>query len=248
MEKKILAVVDGREITSEHLAFLVQTIGNERAKQFQSEEGQSQLLQELINQELFYSYALEKGLEKHEAYVQEVEIVQANLLKSYAVRRFLEEVVVDATAAQTFYQENPEQFQKPETVKASHILVATLEEATAVKASIEAGLTFEEAATLNSSCPSKERGGDLGQFGRGQMVPEFEKAAFELEVGAISEPVQTQFGFHLIRVDGQQPAETLEFEAVKDQIERHLTQQTQNQAYFAQIDALKNQYTVTIAE
>ena len=62
-------------------------------------------------------------------------------------------------------------------------------------------LTFEEAAVKYSTCPSKEEGGNLGSFGRGMMVPEFEEAAFNLDLNVVSEPVQTQFGYHLIKVE-----------------------------------------------
>ena len=164
MEHKILAVVDGRNITSEHLNFLVQTIGPERSKQFQGEEGQAQLLQELINQELFYSYAIEKGLNHHDSYKKEVEIVQANLLKSYAVRNYLDQITLDADAVAKFYDEHPQQFQKPAMVRASHILVKTSEEAQNLLDLINEGAAFETVASENSTCPSKDRGGDLGEF------------------------------------------------------------------------------------
>jgi len=248
VETKILAIVDGREITQEHLAFLLQTIGPERAKQFQSEDGQAQLIQELINQELFYSYALEQGLDQHDSYLNEVAIVKANLLKSYAVRRFLNDVIVEQDEVQAFYDENPSQFKTPETVQASHILVATEEDAMEVKSALSEGLTFEEAALKYSSCPSKDRGGDLGQFGRGQMVPEFEAAAFSLDLNTISEPVKTQFGFHLIRVANKNDGGVMSFDEVKDKVKQHLEQQKQNTAYFNQIDALKKQFSVTVQE
>lgn len=86
-------------------------------------------------------------------------------------------------------------------VRASHILVATEEEALNIKKGIEEGkVTFEEAASEFSMCPSGSRGGDLGYFPKGMMVPEFEKASFESEINKVSEPVKTQFGFHLIKV------------------------------------------------
>lgn len=83
-------------------------------------------------------------------------------------------------------------------VKASHILVKTLEEATALKAKIKTYDDFAMLAEQHSLCPSKAKGGDLGSFGRGQMVKPFEDASFSLNVGEFSEPVQTQFGYHLI--------------------------------------------------
>jgi len=85
-------------------------------------------------------------------------------------------------------------------VRASHILVKDEETAKKLKAEIEGGLDFAEVAKKNSMCPSKENGGDLGSFGKGQMVKEFEDVAFSLDVGAVSSPVKTQFGYHLIVV------------------------------------------------
>lgn len=87
-----------------------------------------------------------------------------------------------------------------EKVKASHLLVETKEEAEKLREEILAGKEFAEVAKEVSKCPSGRMGGDLGYFGRGQMVPEFDSAAFTLPVGEVSEPVQTQFGWHLLVV------------------------------------------------
>ena len=85
-------------------------------------------------------------------------------------------------------------------VHALHILVKTEEEAKGLLEEIKNGATFEKLAEMKSMCPSGKRGGDLGWFGRGMMVKEFEDAAFSLEAGKVSEPVKTQFGWHLIKV------------------------------------------------
>lgn len=85
-------------------------------------------------------------------------------------------------------------------VRASHLLVSTKEEAEKLREEILAGKDFGDVAAEVSKCPSGARGGDLGFFGKGQMVPEFEEAAFTLEKGELSEPIQTQFGWHLLIV------------------------------------------------
>lgn len=87
-----------------------------------------------------------------------------------------------------------------QSVRASHILVNTKEEAVSIKSKIDKGENFEALAKKYSKCPSGQNGGDLGYFGRGEMVPSFETAAFELPVGKVSDPVKTQFGWHLIKV------------------------------------------------
>jgi parvulin-like peptidyl-prolyl isomerase len=86
-------------------------------------------------------------------------------------------------------------------VRAKHILVETQQQAEEIKSEIEAGKTFEEAAAEYSTCPSSSKGGDLGFFKKGVMVPEFEEAAFSLPVGDVSKPIETQFGWHLIKVE-----------------------------------------------
>lgn len=93
--------------------------------------------------------------------------------------------------------EDPTQFK---TVRASHILVDSEDDAWAIKSRITEGEDFEKLAKEYSKCPSKDKGGDLGFFNRGQMVPEFEYAAFSTPVGEVSDPVKTRFGWHLIKV------------------------------------------------
>lgn len=90
-----------------------------------------------------------------------------------------------------------------EQVRASHILVEDQATADRLKKEIEGGTSFEQAAKDHSKCPSSREGGDLGWFGRGQMVKPFEDAAFGLQSGQVSSPVKTQFGYHLIKVTGQ---------------------------------------------
>lgn len=87
---------------------------------------------------------------------------------------------------------------------ARHILVAGEEECEALKSEIEAGADFGDIARQHSTCPSGQRGGDLGQFGPGMMVPEFDKVVFSAEIGEVQGPVQTQFGYHLIEVTSRE--------------------------------------------
>jgi peptidyl-prolyl cis-trans isomerase C len=84
-------------------------------------------------------------------------------------------------------------------VRASHILVMSLNEAVNIHEQISNGVSFETLAQQNSKCPSGRNGGDLGEFGRGQMVKPFEDAAFGLNVGSLSDPIKTQFGYHIIK-------------------------------------------------
>ena len=135
-----------------------------------------------------------------------------------------------------------------EGVNASHILVDSEEKALAILADIKAGkVTFEEAAAEHSSCPSGQRGGNLGDFGRGQMVPEFDTAVFEMEVGEITEaPVKTQFGYHLIKLNSKNVDETPTFEEVEGQLREMLLNDKRRRAYESRINQLKILYPVDI--
>ncbi len=100
--------------------------------------------------------------------------------------------------AMAAFDEDTEKVYK--TVRAEHILVDTEDQAWAIKSRVTEGESFEELAKQYSKCPSKEKGGDLGYFVRGQMVPEFENAAFSTPIGGVSDPVKTRYGWHLIKV------------------------------------------------
>ena len=123
---------------------------------------------------------------------------------------------------QKYYEDNSEMFKSEETASAKHILVDTLEQMQEIKTEITNGMSFEEAAQKYSKCPSAAQGGSLGSFTRGRMVPEFEKAAFELEVGEISEPVKTQFGYHLIQLDEKSLEEAKSLEESKHMIVKNI--------------------------
>ena len=150
------------------------------------------------------------------------------------------ETKVSEEEVKAFYNENPQHFNKPEQVQASHILcgkrgitedeyAAELEKIKAAKARLDAGEAFADVAKDVSTCPSSARGGDLGMFGKGQMDPAFEKAAFSLEVGETSDIVKSSFGYHIIKVTDKQEAQTVPFEEAKENITRYLEQQQQRE-------------------
>ncbi|MEG0711910.1 MAG: peptidylprolyl isomerase, partial [Niameybacter sp.] len=143
-----------------------------------------------------------------------------------------------------YFNNHKDTFRAAATARAQHILVDSKEKAEEILAEINAGLTFEDAAKQYSSCPSSERGGDLGEFGRGQMVPEFENAVFSMEVDEVSAPVQTQFGYHIIKLVSINSGAEPEFEATKDQVKQFLMSAKHNDIYTAKQAELKAKYTV----
>ncbi|WP_372846011.1 peptidylprolyl isomerase [Pontiella sp.] len=185
-----------------------------------------------------------------------------NIRSEMATRQFLEsktEGVAAATEAEAleYYNANPDRFQTPEGVSASHILLGfdegdTDETKAAKKAKLEkirgdiiAGtISFEDAAMANSTCPSKEEGGSLGTFGKGRMVPEFEVAAFTQEIDEVGDIVETQFGYHIIKVTDRTEAGTVSFDEAKEQLLSGLSGQKKQEAVQAFIKSLRDSATI----
>ncbi len=159
-----------------------------------------------------------------------------------------------------FYRDNPQSFVSPEQVRASHILMAVEQGASEeqrsqkrldlaeIKGRIEKGADFGEMAAKVSDCPSKARGGDLGYFQRGKMVPAFEEAAFAMKVGEISEIVETQFGYHLIKVTDHQEPKKASLDEVRSQIEDMLNRQSKDKAIGEYVAKLREDAEIRYAE
>lgn len=246
MENKILAIVNGREITENDVKANISRFPRERQSQFYNEEGRKQLLDQMISFELIYNEALENGIEKDEQYLAQLELAKKELLTQASINKLLSEVSVSDSEVEEYYSANKDMFVAPGTVTAKHILVDSKEKANEIRTEIESGKSFEEAAQEYSSCPSKAEGGNLGSFSKGQMVPEFEEAAFNLELGVVSEPVQTQFGFHLIKVEDKEESNSKSFDEVKSMISNNILQERQNFKFMSATDDLKKKYKVEI--
>ncbi|MBS4536568.1 peptidylprolyl isomerase [Clostridium sp. D2Q-14] len=244
MENKVLAVVEGREITEQDLQLLLQSLGQQQAMQFNSEEGREKLLEELINQELFYLDAKERKLDEEDEFKAELEKAKDNLLKQYSMRALLNKIDVTDEEVTEYYNSNKDMFKQGEQAQAKHILVDNEEKANKIIKEINDGLSFEEGAKKYSTCPSKEKGGDLGFFTKGRMVPEFEEAAFDMNVGEISEPVKTQFGYHIIKLEDKKDEKQLSLDEVSVQLKQQLIGMKQNKLYLDKTNKLKEKYSV----
>ena len=243
-EQKILATVHGRNITETDLTDLLSRLDKQTAARFQSEAGKKQLLDELVKQELMLLDALNKGFDKDAEFLNEMEKVRISLLKQYAAGKALAGVEVTEDEAEAYYNEKGDEFQNSEEVNACHILVSTKEEAEKVCAEISGGKEFADAATEYSSCPSAAKGGDLGWFGKGMMVPEFETAAFALAENEISGPVESQFGWHVIKLAGKKEAAKMAFDEVKGEILQKLHGEKQEKVFTEYMNTLSGQYEV----
>ena len=170
------------------------------------------------------SAGLEQALTQYGMTVDDLkgQIKSTLLLEAIAAK----DVTIEEEELKTYYDENKEQYEEPEQVKARHILVADEETAKNVLKKLETGEDFAEVAKEMSTDPgSKEKGGDLGFFEKGMMDPSFEESAFSLDIGETSPPVKSMFGYHIIRVEEKKPERLPPFEEVRDDVVRQVTKQ-----------------------
>lgn len=243
MDNKVLAVVAGEEITEADLNDFLRNVPKEQQAYLSSPQVREQYLEQLIALRMFSKQGEKEKLEETDEFKEILESARKDILAQMMIAKLLKDLDVTDEEAKDYYESNKRQFAKGETVSAKHILVKEEEECNTILAAIENGeKTFEDAARESSTCPSGQQGGDLGEFGKGQMVPEFEKAAFEAEVGQVVGPVKTSFGYHLIKVEKKNEASETPFEQVAGSIKGRMLQQKQNDAYNAKVKELKEKY------
>lgn len=174
------------------------------------------------------------------------------VLRALIDQEVASKITVGPNDAKEFYDKNPEYFKTPEMVRASHILVTVAKDATPedktkalakikdVQKKIQGGADFAEEAKAVSDCPSKEKGGDLDFFQKGQMVPAFETAAFALKPGQMSDVVETEYGYHLIKVTDKKEAGVVAFDEIKPRIEQQIKNEKVGQQLAQYVEQLKS--------
>jgi len=244
MDNKILASVGNFSVTEADVNAMIASLA-QRGKNYNTAEGRAIVIDQLINQKLLLMDAVRNLYEREPEFKAQLARVKEELLVNYAIEKAVSSVRVTDAELKTYFDEHPEQFAGEATVNASHILVADEAQANDILAKINAGeISFEDAAKQYSSCPSSAEGGCLGDFGRGQMVPEFDQACFEMAEGELRGPIKTQFGFHLIKLNKINAAEPMQFEQIKEQLRQNLAAEKQQKAYQSKINQLKILYPV----
>jgi peptidyl-prolyl cis-trans isomerase C len=259
-----LAMKTGRQVTEQELAQIKPTLMEELINQelmyqaalkqktaINEEEYQarwSQVEKQAASDARFSEEIKKTGYSMDEIKQQ---IRRQFLINQFAREKFLDPVAITEAEIRGFYEAHKKDFIRPEQVRAQHILIkpaapddvnskaTALKKIQDIKKKLDETKDFDALAMEYSQCPSSKKGGDLGFFGRGEMTPPFEEAAFALGVNDISDIVETQFGYHILKVTGKTAETSVSFEEVKADIEATLVREKAEKAMGAFLDSEK---------
>jgi len=222
---RVLAKVNGSEIRQSDVNVAEEELGPSLA-QMDPAAKQENVLSFLIDMKIVAKAAEDKKIENTEDFKKRLAFARDRLLMDKLLASEGKAAITDE-AMKAVYADASKQITSEEEVHARHILVPTEEEAKKVEDELKKGADFAELAKKESKDPGASDGGDLGFFTKEQMVPEFSKVAFALEPGKISDPVKTQFGWHIIKVEEKRARKAPTFDQVKPQIEQFVTRKAQ---------------------
>ncbi|MDE2065839.1 MAG: peptidylprolyl isomerase [Bradyrhizobium sp.] len=221
----VLAKVNGSEIRQSDMTLAEEELGPSLEKMDPASKKEN-LLAFLIDMKIVSKAAEDKKIDNTDEFKKRLAFARNRLLMDQLLANEGKVATTDE-AMKKVYDEAAKQIAGEQEVHARHILVETEDEAKAVKAELDKGADFAELAKKKSKDPGASDGGDLGFFTKDQMVPEFSAAAFALEPGKISDPVKSQFGWHIIKVEEKRYRKPPEFDQVKSQIETYVTRKAQ---------------------
>ena len=228
----ILATVNGKNITKQEAETFVKSQSPQASFATLTPAQQAMIVDRLVEKNLFIELAAKEGIDKKPEFQRNMEKIKEELLVNMWMKEQMDNAVVSDSEAKAFYDKNQDKFKEKATVHARHILVKEEKEAKAIIDEMKTlkgdalKTKFIELAKAKSTGPSGPKGGDLGNFSKGQMVPEFSKAVWGLDVGSMTTtPVKTQFGYHVIYLEGKNEAAATPYDKVKENIIASLKQQ-----------------------
>ncbi|MCX5677772.1 MAG: peptidylprolyl isomerase [Candidatus Omnitrophica bacterium] len=213
------------------------------------EKDRKRYLEEMIAEKLFYEEALRRGLNNDKEVAEIVMEAKRKIVIAKLIKNDVEDKVkVSEDEIASFYAANKDKLKTPEMWRASQILVPTEQEAKEILQKLNSGGNFEDIARAQSKDATASRGGDIGYFRAGQLVPDFEKAALSLDVGQLSDVVHTKFGYHIIKLTDNKAPDMQTYEKAKPLIENELRKKKKAELFYELVMALKKKYGVNIDE
>jgi peptidyl-prolyl cis-trans isomerase C len=245
----VLAEVNGATITDADFYKEQENLPPYLKPMTETADGKKEMLDTMVVRELIMQQAQKDGIDKSPAVAAKLEDLRKRVIVEAFLKKKVEESAnVSDADLQAFYKKNEDKFKTGDQIRASHILVKTEPEAKEIEKQLKGGAKFEDLAKKNSIDGAAAKGGDLGWFGKGSMLPDFEKVAFSLKEGTTSGIVQTKFGYHIIKATGKRPAGTRSFEEVKDQIKAAIAPEKQQETFKKLKEDLKKGAKLTIKE
>jgi peptidyl-prolyl cis-trans isomerase C len=216
--ERVLVKIGDEAITQREFDLVFNQIPAAAKPKWDNPNAKRKLLREMIEVKLMAKEARRLNLDKDpDADFKIRSAVERALAQEYQ-NHIVAETQVTEEEAKAYWEQNKDRFNTPEQVQARHILVRTKEDAEKALAELDKGRDFVEVAKEMAIGPSRPTGGDLGWFGRGAMVQPFEDVVFSLKKGEVSQPVQTRFGYHIIKLYDRRPAVEHSYAEIKDQV------------------------------
>jgi peptidyl-prolyl cis-trans isomerase C len=247
---KALAVINGKEITLSEFELRWSQLPEYTRKKYVGAEGRKRFLDELIDREILLQEARRRGIDRERTLLERLERFKERSLLDVLMREEIDSrVTVTTEEIKAYFDSNRDTFSTPDELRAAHILVRTEAEAADIRKRLAHGEDFAGLAKKTSlDVSTKNRGGDLGLIKKGQTVPEFERVLLTLKKGDISEPVPTQFGYHLIKLYERTSGPPLSFEEAKDQAKEQLLIEKKQKRFNELVSTLRSQAKLRVSD
>ncbi len=265
---KVVANINGYKVTEGKLNKIIESMPQNAKAQYEGKEGRKKLLDQLVVQKLLVQEAKKMGLDKNPDFLIRKEMDEDSLLIEQYYKHFLDSHKLDDKTLKKYYQENADKFAPPEQFEAYHILITpekdqkvfntkksdaknekeAKKKIAMIQKLLKKGVSFEKVAKEYSEGPSAPRGGYLGKFSLGRMIPEFENALKKMKPGDISEPVKTRFGYHIIYLKDRKKGEPTPFEKLSEQEKNKIKQEYYRDLLNKKIEELKAKAKIKIEE
>lgn len=247
-DPSVVATVGGEKILAADIDAILAQIPEPYRARYSTPEAKREIVDRMAEVRMMAMEAKKRGIDKKPETKLKLEYIVDQILAKDLEDSAVQEIKPTDADIAKYYNENKDKFAEGPRVKARHILVEKEDDAKAILAQLKKGADFSALAKAKSKCPSAQRGGDLGWFTRGRMDPEFEKAAFALKKGEMSEVVKSSFGYHIIKVDDVQAGKEKALEEVKPMIERQIQREQREAAVTKLKDDIKKAFPVVINE
>lgn len=242
-----IAQVDDQRITSAEVkGLLVNMTSRLRARAL---DKRKEFLDQLITERLLLSAAEKRGVQQ----LQEVKDLLKEARKKILIAKYIDQetenkITISDQECRDYYETHKDRFMTASRIRASQILVPTRPEAESARTEVQSGAEFAKVAQLRSIDPTKERGGDLGYFQQGQLIPELEAQAMKLKIGEMSEVFESKFGFHILKVTDRIEPRLLEFNEIKERLQGLMMAEKKQRLMDELLEKLRSRAHIVINE